>query len=57
MKYRPEFPARFGSLEDARAFLVGFFGWYNHTHRHSGEYPPHWGPVVVPVGAGALEWR
>ena len=21
------------------------------------EYPPHWGPVVVPVGAGALEWR
>ena len=36
LKYRPEFPARFGSLEDARAFLVGFFGWYNHTHRHSG---------------------
>ena len=26
LKYRPEFPARFGSLEDARAFLVGFFG-------------------------------
>ena len=36
LKYRPEFPDRFGSLEDARAFLVGFFGWYNHTHRHSG---------------------
>lgn len=36
LKYRPEFPARFGSLEDARAFLVGFFGWYNHAHRHSG---------------------
>ena len=24
------------SLEDARAFLVGFFAWYNHAHRHSG---------------------
>ncbi len=36
LKYRPEFPAWFGSLEDARAFLAWFFGWYNHTHRHSG---------------------
>ena len=26
-------------------------------HADRGEYPPHWGPVVVPVGAGALEWR
>ena len=36
LKYRPEFPTWFGSLEDARAFLVWFFGWYNHSHRHSG---------------------
>ena len=36
LKYRPEFPTRFGSLEDARAFLAWFFGWYNHSHRHSG---------------------
>jgi putative transposase len=36
LKYRPEFPTQFGSLEDARAFLVWFFGWYNHAHRHSG---------------------
>jgi putative transposase len=36
MKYRPEFPARFGSLEDARAFCVEFFGWYNTEHYHSG---------------------
>ena len=33
---RPEFPTWFGSLEDARAFLAWFFGWYNHSHRHSG---------------------
>jgi transposase InsO family protein len=36
LKYRPEFPARFGCLEDARAHCQGFFPWYNDTHRHSG---------------------
>jgi putative transposase len=36
MKYRPEFPTRFGSLQDARAFCQQFFHWYNHQHRHSG---------------------
>ena len=36
MKYRPEFPTRFGSIEDARAFGVDFFNWYNTEHRHSG---------------------
>ena len=36
MKYRPGFPDRFGSLEDARAFCQHFFQWYNRCHRHSG---------------------
>ena len=36
LKYRPAFPARFGSLEDARAFCSDFFTWYNGEHRHSG---------------------
>jgi len=36
LKYQPDFPERFGSLEDARAFLQRFIGWYNHEHRHSG---------------------
>lgn len=36
LKYRPDFPDRFGSIEDARTFLARFFGWYNHAHRHSG---------------------
>jgi len=36
LKYRPAFPDRFGSLEDARAFCVGFFDWYNNRHYHSG---------------------
>jgi putative transposase len=36
MKYRPEFPERFGSIEDALAFCRVFFPWYNDEHRHSG---------------------
>lgn len=36
LKYRYDFPERFGSLEDARAYLQEFFDWYNREHRHSG---------------------
>lgn len=35
LKYRPEFPERFGSIEDARAFCTTFFQWYNTEHYHS----------------------
>lgn len=35
LKYRPEFPGRFGSLADARAFCRRFFEWYNREHYHS----------------------
>jgi len=36
LKYRPEFPARFGSLQDSREFCRQFFPWYNTEHRHQG---------------------
>ena len=36
MKYRPDFPRRFGSIQDSRAFSQIFFSWYNQEHRHSG---------------------
>ena len=36
LKYRPEFPERFGSLRDGRGFCRSFFGWYNTEHHHSG---------------------
>ena len=36
MKYRPDFPARFGCIADARAHCQAFFAWYNTAHRHSG---------------------
>jgi putative transposase len=36
LKYRPAFPARFGSIQDARAHYHGFFRWYNTEHHHAG---------------------
>jgi len=36
LKYRPGYPGRFGSIEDARVFCREFFTWYNTEHRHSG---------------------
>ena len=36
LKDPPEFPQRFGSWQDARAFCRPFFLWYNTVHRHSG---------------------
>src|SRR5260370_1138278 len=36
LKYRPEFPDRFGSQQDARSFCQQFFTWYNAEHHHSG---------------------
>lgn len=35
LKNQPTFPERFGGLEDARSFCVGFFDWYNNVHYHS----------------------
>ena len=36
LKYRPDFPDRFGSFEDAQAHCRRFMSWYNEHHRHSG---------------------
>lgn len=36
LKYRPDFPDRFGSPQDARAFCRIFFDWYNCEHHHTG---------------------
>lgn len=35
-KYRPTFPARFDTIEQARDHCRTFFDYYNHHHRHSG---------------------
>lgn len=36
LKYQPEFPQRFGCIEDARTFCRAFFDWYNRDHHHVG---------------------
>jgi len=36
MKYRPSFPERFGSIQDARGWARVFFPWYNEEHHHTG---------------------
>ncbi len=35
LKYRPDYPDRFGSLADARQWARRFFAWYNQEHHHS----------------------
>jgi len=36
LKYRPDFPGRFGYQQDAVSYCQEFFHWYNHEHYHSG---------------------
>jgi len=35
MKYRPDYPDRFESMEEAHLWASPFFDWYNNHHRHS----------------------
>jgi putative transposase len=43
LKYRPDFPERFGSAQDARSFFGDLFPWYNTEHHHVGLglHTPH----------------
>ena len=36
MKYRPDYPDRFGEIQDVRGWARGFFSWYNFEHHHTG---------------------
>jgi putative transposase len=36
LKYQPQFPKRFGCIEDAKVFCRAFFLWYNQDHHHVG---------------------
>lgn len=35
LKYRPDYPARFGCQPDARSWAQDFFQWYNYEHHHT----------------------
>ena len=36
LKYQPQFPKRFGCIEDAKLFCRRFIDWYNRDHHHAG---------------------
>jgi transposase InsO family protein len=36
MKYVPDYPQRFATIGEARAWMTAFVAWYNHEHYHSG---------------------
>jgi transposase InsO family protein len=36
LKYQPEFPKRFQTIDEARTFCRRFFSWYNEDHHHAG---------------------
>jgi putative transposase len=36
LKYQPEFPKRFQTIDEARTFCRRFFTWYNEDHHHAG---------------------
>ena len=36
LKYRPEFPERFGTVSGAREVCAALFAWYNGEHHHGG---------------------
>jgi len=35
LKYRPDYPDRFGCQQDARTWAAEFFRWYNYEHHHT----------------------
>ena len=41
VKYRPDYPERFGSFEDAVSFMTRLFNWYHHEHRVRSSNPTH----------------
>src|SRR3989454_6860793 len=54
--YRPDFPERFGAIQDARAHCQVFFPWYNTEHRHTGlglltPHDVHYGLAAAPAAA------
>src|SRR5665811_1515893 len=61
LKYRPAFPARFDSIEQAREFCRFFFRWYNHEHRHCGiglmaPATVHHGRAINPMPQWRCSW-
>jgi putative transposase len=55
LKYRPDYPDRFGSLPDAHTWAHTFFPWYNDEHHHSGL--GYMTPKAIHYGQAAHLWH
>ena len=59
LKYRPEFPDRFGCVQDARGVSGDLLNWYNREHHHSGlgyltPYEVHYGLAEARLAQRAI---
>lgn len=57
MKYRPDYPARFGDIAEARTWMRKFVPWYNGEHYHSGIGYLHPGDVHAGTHHSTIEAR
>jgi putative transposase len=62
LKYTPNFPDRFGSIQDGRGHCLTLFDWYNTKHHHSGiammtPEAVHYGraPVIIAARQKTLD--
>ena len=55
MKYRPNYPRIFKSLEEARTYIDGYVLWYNTVHKHSGI--ALFSPAEVADGTWQAKWQ
>lgn len=55
MKYRPNYPGTFDTLEQARAYMDWYVPWYNAGHKHSGI--ALFSPDQVHDGTWIEAWR
>ncbi len=55
MKYRPNYPGIFTTIEDARAYMAAYVPWYNANHKHSGI--ALFSPDEVHDGSWRGRWR
>jgi putative transposase len=57
VKYRPDYPQRFETIEAAQTWMGGFVDWYNNEHYHSGIGYLHPADVHNGTAAGIITAR
>lgn len=62
LKYRPTYPGRFETIEEAQDWIRAFVHWYNHEHMHSGisfvtPHERHYGKDAAILSARRESYR